>query len=182
MVWRSITFLRLAMKKTLILHSSVDGHTIRICGRIASSLTGEVKVLAIQDASADLSGYDKIVIGASIRYGRHRDEVINYVVKNKRALNAGKSAFFSVNAVARKEGKDTPVGNPYVRKFLQKTSWNPEIVGVFAGRIDYPKYGFLDKFAIKLIMRITGGPTDTSSAFEFTDWNRVDDFIKKVDT
>ena len=170
------------MKKTLVLHSSVDGHTIGICEKIASALSGDVKLLAIQEPAVDLSGYDKIVIGASIRYGRHRKEVINYVVKNKGALTPEKSAFFSVNAVARKKGKDTPTGNPYVRKFLQKTSWNPGIIGVFAGRIDYPQYGFIDRFAIKLIMRITGGPTDTSSSFEFTDWNRVDDFIKKVNT
>ena len=31
-------------------------------------------------------------------------------------------------------------------------------------------------------MFITGGPTDTSISYEFTDWSKVDDFAKEINT
>ena len=49
---------------------------------------------------------------------------------------------------------------PYIKKFLKRTSWKPKVLGVFAGKIDYPKYNFFDKQMIRLIMWITKGPTD----------------------
>ena len=39
--------------------------------------------------------------------------------------------FFSVNAVARKPGKDVSLHNPYVIKFLKKTNWKPKISAVW---------------------------------------------------
>ena len=29
-------------------------------------------------------------------------------------------------------------------------------------------------------MFITGGPTDTTKSYEFTDWSKVDDFAKEL--
>ena len=48
------------------------------------------------------------------------------------------------------------------------------------GKIDYPKYRFVDKHTIRLIMWLTKGPTDTSGIYEFTDWGKVDEFIHKI--
>jgi len=50
-------------------------------------------------------------------------------------------------------------------------------IGVAA---DMSKYGFLDKYIIKFIMWITNGPTDTTKSYEFTAWDRVDAFAKKL--
>ena len=66
--------------------------------------------------------------------------------------------------------------NPYTIKFLRKTDWSPTIINVFAGRVDYPKYNFINKLIIRTIMFITSGPTDTSRCFEFTDWVEVEKF------
>ena len=56
----------------------------------------------------------------------------------------------------------------------------PNNLGVFAGKIEYPKYKFIDKYAIKFIMWITKGPTDTSKKYEFTDWDKVKNFAKNI--
>ena len=90
--------------------------------------------------------------------------------------------FFSVNVVARKPEKNTPETNPYVKKFLLKTSWKPRSLEVFAGKIDYPKYNFVDKHMIRFIMWMTKGPTNTNNTYEFTDWVMIDSFAKKVIT
>ena len=169
------------MKKILLTYSTVDGHTKTICEKILSySKTSQVDIMPI-DSSINIRDYDTVVIGASIRYGKYREEIFEFIKENEELLNSKDNAFFSVNVVARKENKNKPETNPYLIKFLNKISWQPKILDVFAGKIDYPKYKFLDKYAIKFIMWITKGPTDTSKVYEFTDWNRVKSFAEKLE-
>ena len=169
------------MKKILLTYSTVDGHTKTICEKILSySETSQVDILPI-DSSINIKDYDTVVIGASIRYGKYREEIFEFIKENEDLLNSKDNAFFSVNVVARKENKNKPETNPYLIKFLNKISWQPKILDVFAGKIDYPKYKVRDKYAIKFIMWITKGPTDTSKVYEFTDWNRVKSFAEKLE-
>ena len=98
----------------------------------------------------------------------------------EKLLNNKKNAFFSVNVVARKLGKDTPETNPYVKKFLNKTNWKPNKLGVFAGKVDYPNYNFLNKQIIRFIMFVTKGPTDTTRTYEFTNWDKVKKFAIEI--
>ena len=79
-----------------------------------------------------------------------------------------------------KKGKDTPETNPYVQKFLIKTKWKPTKLSVFAGKVDYPGYNFLNKQVIRFIMFITKGPTDITKTYEFTNWDNVKNFAKEI--
>ncbi len=168
------------MEKSLLIYSTVDGQTEAICKRMASCAKNtSVDVMSISNVK-NLDDYKTIIIGASIRYGKYRNEVYNFINENFLLLESKKNAFFSVNVVARKPEKNTPDTNPYVIKFLEKINWKPKNIEVFAGKIDYPKYKFIDKYAIKFIMWITKGPTDTSQSYEFTDWNKVETFAENL--
>ena len=127
-----------------------------------------------------LKKIEKVIIGASIRYGRHNKKVQDFVVKNKNILESKKTAFFSVNVVARKEEKSTPETNPYVKKFLAKTNWKPNKVAVFGGKVDYPNYNFINRNVIRFIMMITNGPTNTDNSYEFTNWEMVKKFALEL--
>ncbi len=170
-------------KKILIVYSSTDGHTINICKHIYKNLETvhdpELKDLK-KIQQSDLENTEIIIIGASIRYGDHSKELYNFVKNHKKIIESKENAFFSVNAVARKPEKNKPETNPYIKKFLKRTSWNPNKIAVFAGKIDYPKYNFFDKHMIRLIMWITKGPTNLTKTYEFTDWSKVDEFIEKI--
>lgn len=171
------------MTEILILYSTVDGQTLRICERMKSvieSLGKYVNLASIDEDIADLTVFDTIVVGASIRYGKHRKSVLDFVEANRRLLDATPSAFFSVNIVARKAGKNRPETNPYLRKFLRKTRWRPTRLAVFAGRLDYPRYRFVDRQMIRLIMWMTKGPTDPLTVVEYTDWDAVDAFARDI--
>ena len=171
------------MSKFLIIYSTTDGHTKMICERIKSFLIDQnsVKLLSLEDSKkVDISDFEKIIIGASIRYGKHSKELYKFINLNKNILDQKKSAFFSVNVVARKPEKNTAETNPYINKFLKISKWKPNKISVFAGKVDYPNYSFFDKYIIKFIMFITKGPTDTSQSYEFTDWTKVDDFSKEL--
>ena len=171
------------MSASLIIYSSTDGHTKTICERITNFLNeaNETKITSLDEATKlDLSKFSRIIIGASIRYGQHSNELYKFIEINKNILDQKESIFFSVNVVARKPEKNSPDTNPYIKKFLRISKWKPKKIGVFAGKVDYPKYGFFDKYIIKLIMYITNGPTDTSQSYEFTDWSKVEDFAKEL--
>jgi menaquinone-dependent protoporphyrinogen oxidase len=170
------------MHQNLIIYSSTDGQTIKICKRIMS-IIGDSKIVSIDEAkNENLSKYEKVIVGASIRYGKHKPELYEYISENCDHLIDINASFFSVNVVARKPEKNTPLTNPYVQKFLSISQWHPSLIGVFAGKIDYPRYGVLDKLMIRLIMWITKGPTDTKNVYEFTNWDDVDSFAKKIST
>lgn len=174
------------MSRILILYSTVDGHTRRICERLHAGCAarGNEVVLcavdALEAAPFDVAAFDTLVIGASIRYGKHRRNVHEFVARHRELLEARACAFFSVNIVARKAQKNRPETNPYVQKFLRQTAWRPRLVEVFAGKLDYPKYGWLDRQMIRLIMRITGGPTDPDTQITYTDWDKVDAFAARI--
>lgn len=123
------------MARILIVYSSTDGHTLRICERLRQVLEPS---------------------GAEVR------------------------AFFSISIVARKPEKNRPETNPYLGRFLARIRWRPRLVAVFAGRLDYPRYRPLDRLAIRLIMLMTGGPTDPRAVVEFTDWGEVEAFGRRV--
>ncbi len=172
------------MAKILILYASTDGHTRKICNRlqqVIELLGHQVTLVSIDDESqVDLQAFDKIVIGASIRYGKHSQKITDFINRNKQLLDSKPNAFFSVNIVARKPGKNQPDTNPYLRKFLKKITWRPKEIAVFAGKLDYPKYSFFDRTMIRLIMFITKGPTDPKAVIEFTDWQQVESFGRLI--
>jgi len=53
-------------------------------------------------------------------------------------------------------------------------------LAVFAGKLDYQKYRFLDRQMIRFIMLLTKGPTNPKSEIEFTNWKEVDKFASTV--
>ena len=165
--------------KKIFIYSSSNGQSLKICEALNEEK--ESLILNIDRInSVNLDNFDQIIIGASVKYGDHNKKIYNFVKNNKILLKRKKTVFFSVNATARKSEKNTPNTNPYIIKFLKKTNWKPDHIGVFAGKIDFPNYNFLEKYIIKFIMWITNGPTDTTKTYEFTDWDAVKKFSREI--
>ena len=169
--------------KTAIIYATVDGHTLKICQKLQEILVSHrhaVEIIPIEAWQGQLGNYDQLVLASSIRYGKHDQRMTELILQHAEALNAMKAAFISVNLVARKAEKSEPHTNPYVKKFLGSIPWRPAAVGVFAGKLDYPRYSFFDRLMIQLIMMITKGPTDPKAVIEYTDWGRVEDFGRQL--
>ncbi len=167
----------------LFIVSSTDGHTFKICEEMKDQLNEslEAQIIPIEDApELNINNHKKVVIGASIRYGKHNKKLFDYIDQNLHFLNSGEHAFFTVNVVARKPEKNEPETNPYMQKFLKITNWKPAKLGVFAGKINYSQYGFFDRHIIRFIMWIGKGPTDLRGEFEFTNWDKVKLFSKTL--
>jgi menaquinone-dependent protoporphyrinogen oxidase len=172
------------MARILIIYSTTDGHTREICQRLRQVIEQEdhrVTLMSIDDEpNVDMKPFDKIVLGASIRYGKHGKEVYEYIERNEQILDSKPNAFFSVNVVARKPEKNQPETNPYLKNFLKQISWQPKELAVFAGKIDYQRYRFWDRLMIRLIMWVTKGPTDPKTVAEFTNWKQVEAFGRLI--
>ena len=173
----------LSVAKILLLYHGVYGQTRRICERLQTDLANRghrVEIAAVTDAAVDPAAYDVIVIGASIRNGKHNPAVLDFIRAHRALLDSRPSGFFSVNLVARKPAKNTAETNPYVRAFIAKSPWKPRLVGVFGGNLDYQRYGAMDRNIIRFIMWMTKGPTDPATKVEFTDWNEVHRFADRI--
>ena len=170
------------MSKTLIIFSSVHGQTRKICDYLAERIaqSGQKTTLAALADVPDLAEFDKIILGASIRHGKHNPAVYEFISRHQVALEAKATGFFSVSLVARKPTKNTPETNPYMRAFLAKTLWRPQLLQVFAGNLNYQGYTAMDRNIIRFIMWLTKGPTDPHTNVEYTDWAKVDEFAESI--
>ncbi|MGY3571141.1 menaquinone-dependent protoporphyrinogen IX dehydrogenase [Vibrio paucivorans] len=169
--------------KALFLYSSREGQTKKILHYIEEELSEfECEVVDLHSVDrVDFTQYDRVLIGASIRYGHFNKKLYQFIENNVEQLKQNKVAFFCVNLTARKEdqGKDTPEGSAYIKTFLTKSAWQPELIGVFAGALYYPRYKWFDRVMIRFIMTMTGGETDTNKEVEYTNWKKVSLFAKK---
>lgn len=171
------------MSNILLAYHTVDGRTRRICEALQTELAGigqHVVVAPIAGSNPDPVRYDIIAIGASVRYGRHNPAVFEFIRAHRALLESKPSAFFSVNLVARKPDRNSAETNPYLKKFLARIRWQPQLVGVFGGNLDYQRYGAVDRTIIRLIMWLTGGPTDLQAKVDYTDWDEVRRFAHGI--
>ncbi|MBU2930075.1 menaquinone-dependent protoporphyrinogen IX dehydrogenase [Winogradskyella psychrotolerans] len=170
-------------QKIGIIYSSIDGQTKKICEKLHAFFNNQQiksELYAIDNFNRDISEFNPLILGASIRYGKHNKRVYDFVQNNITSLNKVTTAFFSVNLVARKEDKNSTATNPYLIKFLKQTPWKPDLLEVFAGKLDYKSYPILDRIMIKLIMKLTHGPTNSDLPIEFTNWNKVNNFGLRI--
>ncbi|MFH0255519.1 menaquinone-dependent protoporphyrinogen IX dehydrogenase [Vibrio rumoiensis] len=170
------------MKSTIILYSTREGQTHKIARFMAEQIGSDsCELVDLHQADdLDLNLYSNIIIGASIRYGHFNKKLYQFIEQHKAHLISAGASFYSVNLTARKPGKDTPEGSVYIQKFLKRSPWQPKYIGVFAGGLYYPRYSWFDRVMIRFIMSMTDGETDTSKEVEYTNWEKVALFVKKV--
>ena len=167
------------MKSVLVLYMSRGGHTARIARRMCESMVaagGRGEMMDINEADhegVDWSRYDVLAFGAPVLYGTYDKSVFEFVTRHRASLEERPNSFFNVSVVARTPEKATVEGNRYMQKFLQLSPWQPRDLKVIAGKVDYPAWPWLDRFMIRLIMRMTNGPTDTSAVIDYTHWDDV---------
>ena len=163
--------------KILALYSSVEGQTVKIINEIISELDDDVTLHDINSKkNIDLSEFDKVLIGASVRYGNLRKNMMTFMETHQAQLNKVPNAFFLVCLTARKPEKSTPENNAYMKKFDRLSPWQPQIKAVFAGALLYSRYNWWQTLLIQMIMKMTGGSTEKTQDIELTNWQDVKRF------
>jgi len=170
----------------LLCYATRDGQSRRIAAHLAGRLADSGIAAPPHDLAAafpapeELAAAPLVVVVAAVRYGRHLPEAERFCAAYRALPAPAPLVFVSVNLTARKPGKDTAAGNPYLRKLLARHRLQPAVAAAVAGRLDYPRYTWLDRQLIRFIMKLTGGPTDPAACVEFTSWPAVDRIAARI--
>lgn len=173
-------------REVALYYATHDGQSRRIAEHISRRL-GERKIIAeprdiglAPPNTAALAGPAVVVLIAAVRYGKHLPAADRFLELYKLVQSPPLLAFASVNLTARKPEKTTATGNAYLRKSIARYQLTPALAVAFAGKLDYQRYGFLDRQIIRFIMLLTGGPTDPKTCIEYTSWPAVDEFADRI--
>jgi menaquinone-dependent protoporphyrinogen oxidase len=167
------------MARVLILFASVDGQTGRIAAYIGERLRAAHHSVVLQSAgecAAPVGDCDAVLVGGGIRYGHYPHALQSWARAQRADLDERPNAFFSVCLSAGGPGAKPEVAQDYIDEFADRTGWRPRSTVSFAGALLYRRYNAFIRFMMRLIVGASGGDTDTSRDYEYTDWDAVDRF------
>lgn len=171
--------------KLLIIYSTTEGQTKKIGEFLRDEATKnnhDVEIMDVRNSTVSPVDFDTIVIAASVHAGKYQPRVEQYIMEHNDELNDVKGAFISVSLTA---AGDDAVAWKNLKKitsdFLIETGWEPDVVEYVAGALRYSKYNFIKKWIMRMIAKKSGGGTDTTRDYEYTDWNQVRNILEQLD-
>jgi menaquinone-dependent protoporphyrinogen oxidase len=167
--------------RVLLAYHSSEGQAGRVADRIAAVLrdAGAAVDVCAADEAPDPSGFDGVVLGDSIHAGRHSEALTRYVSAHVEELNRMPVALFQVSLTsATADDEHSMLAHDLLRKLLDATGLDPDVVGLFAGALAYTRYGWFKRRLMRSIARRQGGDTDMSRDHEYTDWDAVAEFAR----
>ena len=161
--------------RVLVVYHSEDGQTAKIADRIAAALTaaGASAGTATTDGDPSPAGYDGVIVGGSIRLGRHSRSLRRWLTHHADTLDRMPTALFQVSLTSDDPEHDDEA-HQLLQRLLDGTGLDPDIVGVFAGALAYTSYGWIKRRVMHHIAASEGVPTSTDH--ELTDGEAVDRF------
>ncbi|MGE0461592.1 MAG: flavodoxin domain-containing protein [Vicinamibacterales bacterium] len=172
--------------KVLAVYGSTYGQAEAVMCRVAATLREhghDVQTFKGDAVPADLAvdAFDAVIVAASIIVGKYQAYIRAFVRRNATTLRSRPTAFISVSGTSPESLKEwRDAARRYVATFCTQTGWEPRWTATFAGALRYRHYGVVTRWIMKLIAGRTGGPTDTSQEYEFTDWHAVDRFARDL--
>ncbi len=171
------------MTTILVVFHTSEGQTAKIADHVASVLRGlgdEVEVHDVAGAPAP-EQYDGVLVGDSIHSIHHSKALTRYVQDHVGRLNELPSALFQVSLTsANPDDAHTATAQGLVQELLDRTGFDPDLVGLFAGALVYTRYGWFKRRVMRAISRREGGDTDMTRDHEYTDWNAVEQFARDL--
>jgi menaquinone-dependent protoporphyrinogen oxidase len=174
------------MARIAVVFGTTNGQTAKISRRIVEVLRTEGHVVELLDTRAGipdaaLVGVQAVVIAGSVKMGKFPRQLIASVREHLGELLGIPTAFVPVSLSAAR--KNSASAQREVQKttarFVAETGLNPGVIQPTAGALVYSRYAFFTKLVMRFLSKMTGGDTDTSRDYEYTDWNAVDDFARQ---
>ena len=161
-----------------------DGQTARVAAAVADRLQSRglavvSEILRNGEPTPTVGPASLVVLLAAVRYGRHLPQARAFAAAYGGTVSPP-LAVASVCLTARKPNRRSPDDNPYLKRLIARCGLRPVLGRAFGGMLDYPRYRWFDRQMIRLIMVLTGGPTDAASVIEYTDWDEVAAFADQL--
>ncbi len=162
-------------KKLLVTYASKYGATREIAEKIGEVLCQaglQADVLPV-DSVGDLSNYQAVILGSALYIGKWHKAAETFLKANEKALAERPVWLFSSgptgvgDPVALLDGQRLPPG-------LQPTAdrIRPRDIAVFHGNIDLDKVNFIEKWAVKSVVKKPFG--------DFRDWNSIAAWTNRI--
>jgi menaquinone-dependent protoporphyrinogen oxidase len=168
------------MARILVLYGTTERHTEKVAGSLGQTLTArgfDVDLVEAGSRDPAPSGYDGIIVAASIHAGRFQKAVGRWIRAHREEFGATPTAFIAVClAVASKRPEAVAEIDAIVARFLRDAGWTPAMTKAVAGALLYTHYNFFIRWMMRRIAAKEGGDTDTSRDYEYTDWNDLREF------
>ncbi len=153
-------------KKVLIAYASRAGSTAEVAEAIGQVLRGggiPTDLLQVGQV-VGMSSYRAVIIGSAIRMGRWLPEAAKLVERNQDTLAGMPAAFFSVCLTMQ---KDTPENRRTVEDYMEPVvqKVRPLSIGLFGGKMDYSRLGFLDRLIASKMKKVPEG--------DYRDWATI---------
>ena len=171
------------MTTILVVFHTSEGQTARIAEHVAAvlrELGDEVAVHDVAGAPAP-DDYDGVIVGDSIHGTHHSKALTRYVHDHVAVLNKLPAALFQVSLTsANPDDEHTATAQGLVQELLDRTGFDPDLVGLFAGALVYTQYGWFKRRVMRAVSRREGGDTDMTHDHEYTDWQAVEQFARDL--
>lgn len=152
----------------LVTYASKYGATKEIAQKIGEVLRQaglQVDVLPV-DGVQDLSSYNAVILGSAVYVGRWQKEAAEFLRSNEKTLTSQPVWIFSSgptgegDAVELVEGQRLPAALQPIVDRIQ-----PRDIAVFHGYINHDRINFIEKWAIKSLVKKPFG--------DFRDWGAI---------
>lgn len=136
--------------KTLILYASNTG-TVKDCALKLNEMIPQSEAVDITKALPDPNGYDRVILGASIRAGRINKKIAEYAENTLPILLTKETGLFICCADASK------VNGYFVEYFPGELIMKAKKCACFGGELNIKNARGLDKLMLKLMKKMSGG-------------------------
>ena len=182
------------MKSVAVFYATREGQTQKIAERIQADLQArglQVRLEKVSPATHFEQGdADAVILAASVHAGHHEREMVHFVKLHRDVLNRIPTSFLSVTLsqagyqrcacdVAKREEFARDIAS-VIDQFFRETGWHADCVKPVAGALVYQQYNPFIRFVMRRIAEKSGGDTDTSRNYEYTDWADLDRFVDEI--
>lgn len=172
------------MLPMLVLYGTTDGQTARIARFVAEELRSAGSDVDLVEAHSsrtpDPKAYAGVIVLASVHVRSYQRSVRRWVSANAAALGDRPTAFLSVClAVLQTDEKTRRDLAGILERFISRTCWQPTFSRHIAGALRYTHYNWIKKWVMRGIAAKTGGGTDTTRDYEYTDWDDLRGIVRR---
>lgn len=173
------------MIRILVLYGTTDGHTAKVARVLCDALQTEGAEVDLLNAASRVllpspEPYDGVIVAGSLHFGGVQHAVKRWVGRHGVDLARRPNAFVLVCLAVLQEDEEVKRDLERIRqRFFEAADWHPDVVKTVAGAIPYTRYGVLKRWLMRRKAAKSGGGTDTTRDYDYTDWHDVRAFAAK---
>jgi menaquinone-dependent protoporphyrinogen oxidase len=138
--------------RVLVAYASKSGTTeevARAIGEALVTLGHSVEVKRVEDVG-DARGYDAVVLGSAVRFGKWLKPAVRFVETHRAELTEVPTSFFTVHGLATDDSEESrQKRETYVAPI--HLAVKPRREAFFGGRIDYARLGFSERVIARMV-------------------------------